>query len=96
MHYNNSGTLDNTLRERGNREGNGGGWGIGKGKLIFFLLKSVKCQEGPLGQRKVSQLICRQLKGEVEVIFFSCPCFYLNYHFILNHVIIILDSVISR
>ena len=72
-----------------------GGWRIGKGKLYFFLLKSVKCQEGPLGQRKVSQLICRQLKGEVEVIFFSCPCFYLNYHFILNHVIIILDSVIS-
>ena len=74
----------------------GGGGGKGKGKLYFFLLKSVKCQEGPLGQRKVSQLICRQLKGEVEVIFFSCPCFYLNYHFILNHVIIILDSVISR
>ena len=73
----------------------GGGGGIGKGKLYFFLLKSVKCQEGRLGQRKVSQLIC-QLKGEVEVIFFSCPCFYLNYHFILNHVIIILDSVISR
>ena len=74
----------------------GGGGGIGKGKLYFLLLKLVKCQEGPLGQRKVSQLICRQLKGEVEVIFFSCPCFYLNYHFILNHVIIILDSVISR
>ena len=43
--------------------GGGGGGGIGKGKLSFLLLKSVKCQEGPLGQRKVSQLICRQLKG---------------------------------
>ena len=80
----------------GNREGNGG-VGNREGKaFFFFLLKSVKCQEGPLGQRKVSQLICRQLNGEVKVIFFSCPCFYLNYHFILNHVIIILDSVISR
>ena len=68
--------------------------GIGKGKLYFLLLKSVKCHEGPLGQRKVSELICRELKVEVEVIIFLLSMF-LFYHFILNHVIIILDSVIS-
>ena len=70
----------------------GGGWGIGKGKLYFFPFEVGKMPGRPFRTKKVSQLICRQLKGKVEVIFFSCPCFYLNYHFILNHVIIILDS----
>ena len=74
-----------------------GGGGIDHGKLYFLLLKAVKCQEGPSGQRKVSQLIFCQLKGEVEVIFlFSMLTFFRNYHLNLNHVIIIFDSVISR
>ena len=55
--------------------------GIGKGKLYFLLLKSVKCHEGPLGQRKVSELICRELKVEVEIIFSLVHVLF--YHFIL-------------
>ena len=50
------------------------GGGIGKGKLYFLFLKSVKCQEGPLGQRKVSQLILSSIEGQGH--FLSCPCFY--------------------
>ena len=53
-----------------------GGGGIGKGKLYFLLLKLVKCQEGPLGQRKVSQLILSSIEGRGRGHFLSCPCFY--------------------
>ena len=54
--------------------------GIGKGKLYFLLLKLVKSHEGPLGQRKVSELICRELKVEVEVIFSLAHVFILSFY----------------
>ena len=84
MHYNNSGTLDNTLRERGNREGNGGGVGNREEKALFFPFEVGKMPGRPFRTKKSVSTNLSSIEGRGRGHFFLLSMFLFKLPFYLK------------